>query len=260
MITHLNSRLRAGFLTTTLGLAALSAPVFGTVLFSDAFDYSDGVLLKDQDGWEATDSGTNLLTIKNGAVSFSQGGGVTASFGSLSSGTFYVGFDISVSSATSASTYGDYFISLRDDGGATLTVRIKPDGDKGFLLGTRGAGTGYTTVDWGSESYSFTTTYRLVFEYTFSVNDSDDMATLYVDNSAISTHAISHKSVSLVGLYSNTTGVTSLTLDNLVVATTFAETLAMPSSVPEPTAYAAIIGGLALAGMLVARRRRAVRK
>lgn len=247
-------------------LVLVGQAAHATINFSDDFNsYTNGNLAgTSQDAvgqgtWKQTStSATSPVQINNGAVTLGTSGQdiyspLTTPI-SLTDGTsFYIGLDVSV---TSAQAGGDYFLHWSTPAGTTGTfierLYIKSSGS-GFVFGYDGSSGG--TVNYSSSVLNFNTDYRLVLSYTAVAGTVNDTFALYLnptdgvegDNTAYMTSGYvgtgaEANTVSAINFRQGSAGsAPALTADNLVVATTFGEAAA----VPEP-AVASLCGLAAL--------------
>ncbi|EIP96922.1 PEP-CTERM putative exosortase interaction domain-containing protein [Opitutaceae bacterium TAV1] len=276
-ITTSTTCLKAGFFSAALGLVAWAAPASATIIASDTFTSPNGTNLRDA-GWSQVGATISDLAspvlIQNGTAVIQPAISGTNSiesvglpFGqSISSGSIYVGIDINVASLTTGvNTTLLYFgvnqaQSAPSATNAVGTVSLSPLSDGGYQIGISANFTTTTSALTFAETiFDFGTTYRLVFEYHFVEGERNDTVTLSIGDTVVATAAWpattgTERNPSFLGIGAMTAArPASLTLDNLVIATTYGEAATAP--VPEPATYAAIFGSLTLAGVLVARRR-----
>lgn len=160
------------------------------ILFNENFDY--GTTAKDLtavsswevysgtefpiqyivDGLSLTGYGSSgvggAIVVKNGDGSRQD---VTRSFASQNSGTVYTAELINISRAT-ASTSGDFFLSLRDVNGKYFNrLYSKDDGSGNLLLGTARTRSGGGSEVYSTTAFSFNTTYLVVIKYDFSTKE-----------------------------------------------------------------------------------------
>lgn len=178
-------------------------------------------------------------------------------------------FSLSIN-VTAAQAAGDYFLHFTPSGGnssafySRLFVKSVTGGFELGWLGTSG-GTGLPT--YGTTVLSLSTPYQVVMAYNFSattptnstgavfVNPTDPIVgnnTAYLTADWLTTGTADTNSIAAVNFRQGSAGnAPSLTLDNLVVATSFSDVV----PVPEPsTLVLAGLGGLACLGAL--RRKR----
>jgi hypothetical protein len=256
----------------TGGLLLAAATVHATVLFSDDFNsYTAGNLAGltanavGQGTWAQTGASAATPVQVNGSGGVSIGASGQDVFAPLPGGSytladgssFYMGVDINMTSVANAT--GDYFlhwsITLGNTGTFPDRLYAKASGTQ-YVLGWAGSsGTGVTfgtPLDYG-------TTYRVVTEYDAVAGPANDAGAIFVNGSsylALTTmttgaEPTSPETIAEVCLRQGTSGPI-VAIDNLNAATTLAETTTY-TAVPEPTT--AMLGGLALLGLAVLRRR-----
>ena len=239
----------------------------GTPLYSGtAINLSNGQSPAAGEVWNAISSPTtNPLTVTGGALvlkttgdddtlSFASGGVATT----VMSGSVYAGFDLNLSADT---TPQGYFLAFdtAPTNTSSFSARVFAEASgSGYILGLSletSTGT-YQTVP---TVLSFGTTYRVVVE--------DDLGTgadLYIaptdavqgdQTGFITLSGITDTSAGAVLIRQGSTGSSpSGTIDNLVVSNDFADAAVYVASVPEPSTYAALLGGLILVGVATHRR------
>lgn len=268
---NLTTPLRCGLLATSLALLA-SAPASATVLFSDNFNSPDDTVLAGTPGWSRTTSypggvSDQPITVQGGqAVLQAQTSGpgefVLADAGqSYGLGTqFYVGFDFTANNLNSMHFLSQLTGDTSGVGAAAAFFYLNSISADSFTAGLYVSST--TGGLEGAATYSIGQTYRVVIEYiNSSAPNYGDTTKLYINGSLIvsSTTTISDdgdlaESRYFVLRQENSSGDYSVGFDNLVIATTFSE--ASTAAVPEPSTYAAVLGGVTLAGVALRRRRR----
>jgi hypothetical protein len=256
-------------LTLLIGLAAMPA-ARADVLFSDQFN-TNGPLLNFAP-WTITGASVvnPIQVVGGGVVLTNNGQDVNAALSVTNSATsFYIGLTLNVTEAK----VGDYFLHVSPAVGDTtsffarLAIRTNNTAT-GFLLGYQEvSGTGSVT-NYGSTTLLSNTSYRVVLAYNSVPGALNDTASIYVDpidlieanNTAYLTDGWTSATaeptaIGTVNLrQGNAANAPSLRIDDLVVATTFAEAVAV---VPEPSQIA--LFGLGALG-LVAYRFRAARR
>lgn len=260
-----------------LTLVALVAFTFqqlsGAIHFFDDFNsYEDGNLAGvtqdavGQGPWRQTGTvATAPIQVNNGKVLLGTSGqDVYAPLNSpisLTEGaTFYIGLTLDV---TSAQATGDYFIHFTPTAGNTSIFNerlfVRSAGD-GFAFGYNGSSGG--SVNYSSTELSFDTPYRLVLAYTVVSGALNDTFALYVNpaDEAVESNNTPYmtsgyqgtgaesSTVAAINLRQGTAAnAPALSVDNLVVSTTFAEA----APIPEPSALALLaLGGLVCFGAL----------
>lgn len=204
--------------------------VRGEVLFEEKFDYVDAPL-STSEAWSAHSSEEGLLVqVLSGAAVLAQGDpsreDVHASFATLGAGqTLYVGFDL----VNSGGDNQAYFAHFGRGDFVDFTTRL-------FVTAATGVGDytlGITTVDEFmpvklSQGLAFGETYRVVASYAFDTGASR----LWVDPTSEASPAAVDIDATGSGVAINgfalrqDTGDSVQLIDNLLVATTFAEALA----------------------------------
>jgi hypothetical protein len=201
------------------------------------------VLTASAGGTVAVTGGTNF---QDGGVAFSVPVANTAGT------TLYSGLDITLSAAQS----GDYFFHLSDPAlSSNFYQRLfARSSGAGFQLGIAG---GNGTATYGSTVLSFGTTYHVAIGWNFLTGALNDTFNIYVDPTSavegLNTPYLANAAWGGGGNPEPTATVSggnirqgsgsampTLTLDNVVVATTFAEVSAV--AVPEASAF--LFGGL----------------
>lgn len=244
-------------------ISLLVLPVYSTVLISDSFDYADGSIVGQTPssgigGTWAVHSGTNNPPlVSSEALVINQDNGaqdVNSTFAtSVTSGDLFYAFDFSVSAldpvgdSGSDFEYFSHFLSGTTTFAGQLHIVDSSSGDYTLSI----SNTGTEESDWGS-ALDFGTSYRAVVGYNFTTR----VSTLWVDpvneldvnvvssprSSAISPTAFAFRQ-------SASSADELVTVDNLIVATTFSEV------VPEPSSIALIF--LGMSGLLIRRVREA---
>jgi endonuclease/exonuclease/phosphatase family metal-dependent hydrolase len=209
-----------------------------TVLLSDGFNYADGAITNVSGGiWTEHSSGTPCQVISGQVQVTSSAEDVHAALGGqpFSSGTVYTSFTIKC--VTLPGSAGNYFAHFVGSGTfhCLLWASTLNSAANKFRLGigntTAGASasTGQLAVD-----LSTNTTYSVVLRYdiasaqsTLWLNPSSETdPSVTASDTPSSTNAISNFSLR------QASGVGSMLLDNLIVATTFAEATSGQSNVP----------------------------
>lgn len=203
------------------------------ILFSDAFDYPTGSLTASDDWSAHSTPGLAPVQVVAAAATLSQGEpsreDVHASFATLAAGqTLYVGFDLNNSGGNNQV----YFAHFGRGGFVDFTTRIfitEAVGDGDYTLGVR------TTEDFTpaklSQGLTYGETYRVVGSYEFDsgisrlwVDPTSEAAPFAMDTDA----AGSAVAINGFGLRQSE-GDSQQVIDNLMVATSFAEVIAAPA-------------------------------
>ena len=150
-------------------------------------------------------------------------------------GDVYVGFTLNMSAADLPSVGGDYFASFREGTGNDGRIfSFRPAGTAAgkFRLGISN-GDAAATAGWG-EDLETGVDYQVVAKFT--QNGANDFVTLWIGPNSEASASISTTgtalSASLSAFAFRQTSVTGdMSIDHLVVATTFAETIPEPSTV-----------------------------
>lgn len=239
---------------------ALTGAAQAAIVLSDDFNaYTSGSLVG-QGGWGQTGTSTvNPIQVTNGQVPLvTNGQDAYRAFSSTvpnANGTgIYTGFDVTVTSAAT----GDYFFHLSDPAGTTTyfyqRIFVK-SATGGYVLGlVDTSGTGSATT-YGTTVLQLNQPYHISVAWNFVGNATNkDTFSLYVNptdavegsNTPYLTHTWTSTSMaepaqlSAANLRQGTNGsAPGVTLDNVVVATTFGEV------VPEPATLALLAVGAA---------------
>lgn len=253
-------RLAASFVP----LLFLPLSASASILYTNNFNsLSDGNLVGQ--GFNQTgSSSTNPVKVTSGTVALQDNGQDvnTALSSSVTAGhSVYVGLTINVASAAT----GDYFLhfapTITDTNTQSARLFLQA-ATGGYVVGMAFGSTGAT---YGTTVLPFNTNEQVVFRYDIVSGATNDTAALYVNPTDSATEGnnttymtAANNSVSEPGQTFATVNFRQgaqnlapfLTLDNLTVATTFAE--AVPAAAPEP----ASLGVLAAGGLLLLRRRK----
>jgi hypothetical protein len=229
-------------------------------LLSDSFNYADGDLLTVSGGLWTLNSGSTALNVLSGQaiVTSANSQDDAQAFAAASSGTLYYGFDATVTSVPG--TTGSYIATLWDgETGSATDYVARLQVAQGSTTSKVKFGilndTGNAVVFYGSE-FDLSTAVRIVVAFDFStmtstlwINPTDASSTSITDTVAAS---FSNPSNTLGNfLLRQASGIGTTAVDNLTVATTFAEVAA----VPEPATVALIALGLGAAVWGVRRKR-----
>ena len=225
-------------------------------IITESFTYDDGSLVPNG-GWATHGRGTTgQIQVSSGAISLKMDGTVSEdvnrSFTSVTTGNIFASFDFSVSS--SIGNFGsdtEYFAHFRLTSARGRIDIAGPTGSSGFSIGLS-VDDASPDVFWGSD-LSFDTTYTLVMSY-HTQNDASELWIDPVDSYSTSITDTGGGSAQSVDKFafrqSDSTSNETITIDNLIVGTSFNDVQA----VPEPSTYALIFGGIAL-GVVILRRR-----
>jgi hypothetical protein len=263
----------------TASTVALSHSALATVNFSDDFNsYVNGNLAgttmdaTGQGTWKQTGAtATNPIQINNGAVAIGTSGqdiysALTTPITLTDGNSFYIGLTANVSAAQAT---GDYFLHWSTPAGTTSTFQerlfVKSSGS-GFVLGY--ATTAGGTTAYGTTVLNFNTSYQLVLAYNDVAGPLNDTFSLYLNptDTSVEANNTAYLTSGYVGTGAEQTTISAinfrqgtaanaptLTADNLVVGTTFADAAVFP--VPEPsTVVLGVLGGMA--GLVIWKRRK----
>lgn len=170
-------------------------------ILSEDFETSAGTLLT-ASGWSAhSGAGTNAVKIVAGGLVYAgapgsgtgnavelltSGEDVNKPFGTITSGSVYLGFLLQLSAAQDA---GDYFLHLGPNAiGTTFRARVfaKKNGT-GFSLGVLKTGNGGVLPVYDTQVLDFNKSYWVVVKYVFNASANDDEALLFLNPAASST-------------------------------------------------------------------------
>ena len=222
------------------GVLLMGTTAAGSIVFSDAFDYPDGDLVRVSGGkWKTHSGTTGQLQVLGGAIQLSQRrsedvhapfpGGVIGPFEALE---LYVSFTANFSSLPTGVS-GSYFAHFKDTT-ATTGIRCRVFATTNgaaagtFRLGIA-SGTNSATSAFTKELYAHTT-YRVVCR----LNLGNNVSRLWLDPRAetdaslTSTDEPVPKNVAAIAFrqsLASGSGMGELTVDDVVVATTFLEVL-----------------------------------
>jgi len=254
---------------TIIGLAAVTlAGAQAAILIQDNFPTNGDLVgtTPSTGGIWTTISGTaGTLDVASGAVSILAGNNEdgTSQFASAQTGDVFAGFNFTMTTLPTTTSTGEYFASFRDGTPASGTYngrlfarRITGSPANEFQIGVSNA-TGNVSdagaVLWGS-NLTLNVNYRIVLR--FDTAAGDDM-TLWVNPTTIastnvtSTDADPVTSMDGFAFRQASAAHGAASIDNLIVATTFAE------AIPEPSTWALIALGSAFMLWNIRRRRTA---
>lgn len=255
-----------------LSLAFFAFESQATVNFSDNFSYPNGNLTNGVN-WFQTAAAANPVQVNNGTVVLGTSGqdvysALSTPISITDGSTFYIGATLNFSAAQSA---GDYFLHWTSPAGTTTTFQERlyaKSSGAGFIFGYNGTS--------GAANYpvatvlNFNTTYRVVLAYTAVAGAVNDTFALYVDptDTSVEGNNTAYMTSGYVGAGAEVTTVSAinlrqgtaanasaLTVDDLVVGTTFVDVSTFP--VPEPSSMAlAALGGFSALGFSFFKRRK----
>lgn len=242
--------IKVGCIAILAVAALLVESASGSVVLNETFDYTDGTLTTVAAGAWASHSGTaGQVDVLGGKLNLtdaeSEDVNATLTGQPYTSGTLYVGLDFSLS-ALPAST-GAYFAHFKDAGASNFRGRI--------FVSTSGAGTGQYRVGITNVGTAPTlipidldlnTTHRLSVAYDVA----NHASTLFLDAMTESggTAAVDTTTTLTITSFAfrQASGIGTMSVDNVVVATAFADT------VPEPASLSVTV--LVALGLLSRRR------
>lgn len=210
----------------------------GSLLVQDGFDVDGGVVGTTPGvggAWQSLSGTAGSLLVSGGRLQIQDDNSEDAEsdFAGSAWGNVYVGFTLNLAAADLPSVGGDYFASFRDGAGNDGRIfSYRPAGTAvgKFRLGLANAEAG-AVVGW-AEDLEPGVDYRVVAKFT--QNGDSDFITLWLGPTQETSPSISTTGAALSSSLSafafRQTSVTGdMSIDDLVVATTFAETI------PEPT-------------------------
>ena len=180
----------------TIVAASLAANAQATLPVYEPFDYAVGAALQTQAGYEALNSGDDILVVADNLeyaslpaavgnkINFA-GSGIDTKYDitTTSTETIYYSFLIKVNNVTAATDPNGGYIAgfganSTNFGGTTWLKKVD---DETFKFGTEvRTATGDGTT-WTEEDYDINTTYLVVGSYTFVDGDNNDIAKLWID-------------------------------------------------------------------------------
>lgn len=242
---------------STLGVAALASAFVisatATVLIDETFTYSDGALTGNA-AWNTHSGTAGQITVSGGAITLTDSASEdpNTTFAAVTSGSVFASFDISVADPTSYSgTDFEYFAHFKDDGFDYITrTDIAAFSASGYSIGIGTSGTAEVV---SAQTLQYGSNYSVILGFDFT----SGLSTLWIDATSITDTNISTTIVDSANDISAfafrqaaATPNQGITIDNLIVATTFAEV----APVPEPSTYALLAGMFALASVMLRRR------
>jgi trimeric autotransporter adhesin len=263
----MNTKIKIGAMAAAL-LAAMATSLSAASLLNDSFNsYTDGNLVG-QGGWTQVGSSTALpMQVNSGVVSMAQGSAQDADSdfsSSVTSGSIYYSLTINYSAKNGTADYG---VAITDGGSSSFGGRLyaKSSGS-GYVLAIAGSSTAPTVF--GAE-LSFNTSYSIVVRYDIVAGATNDTASMYVTAGSFNANEASNSVYNSFTTWTGGSEVSSFTalllrqgtntgaftVDNIKIGTLFSDVVA---AVPEPSAFAAFAGVIALAGVVMQRRRKAV--
>lgn len=244
--------------------AFITASASGALLFSDDFNYSDGALTTVSGGVWANHSGTlGQVDVQSGLVNLtsaeSEDVNALISGGPYLSGMLY--FSLNVNFSVLPAVGGGYFAHFKDATASGFRARLfatTTGATAGsFRLGVNN-GSNLPLTGTLPSDLSLGSTYQVVVRY--DASSPANATTVWVnplletDPSASATDVVVGLGITSIGLRQSTIaagGMGTLTVDNVRVATTFGEVIAV---VPEPTSAMLLSLG-ALVGLFRLRRK-----
>jgi len=248
--------LNTGVKFCVASLALGASTVNAALILSETFSYADGNLVGNSTWAAHSGAGNTPIQVASGAITLLQGAGSREAvnikpIGLLplaAGGKVYASFDVAVS-GSSSNVYFAHFISGISVFDARVFVAPFLNSDY-----TIGLGTGSSPTSTWETGLTFGTTYKIVVSYDFETGATN----LWVNPASEISPMISVNGTTLRAIegfafrqarQANPAIVNTQIIDNLMLGTTFG------SAIPEPSSYAAIFGGLALAGVMARRRR-----
>lgn len=179
----------------------------------------------------------------------------------VNSGTIYFSFAFNLSSLPTATAYSFGFNSSTS---FASTLWLQASGG-GYQIGLSNRSSGSTPV-YDSTVFATGTTVFVVGSYEFVSGTANDVSKLWINPSSATFDDLAIPSATLTStggtdmtsinsfLIRGATGSPAGTFDELRIGTTWASVT--PAAIPEPSTYAAVLGALALAGVVLRRRSR----
>ena len=206
---------------------------FSQTLINENFSYPDGTALNSTTNWAYFSGTPNQITVNSGkiVISDSQSEDIEVAFSTPNiTGDIYASFDFSVADPTSYSgTTFSYFFLFKPTPSTSIfkaRVYIAAFSASGFKPGIS-SGSSTAEILW-AQDLSYATTYRMTVKYNTTTGLSQMWidAVLETDTSISTTTASTVADIDAVTFrQSSATPDQSITIDNLKVATSFANTL-----------------------------------
>lgn len=208
-----------------------------TVLFSDSFSYSDGAITNVSGGVWAEHSGGAPCQVVSGQaqVSFSAAEDVHAALAGqpFTTGTLYASFSVKGTALPNAA--GNYFAHFNSSSSFRCVVwaSIANAGANKFRLGIGNTASATASSGQLATDLSTNTSYFVVVRYDVTSGQS----TIWLNPSSEADPGVSASDVTSTSSISNfslrqASGMGTMLVDNLIVATTFAEVTGGQSNVP----------------------------
>lgn len=240
-------------LACAVGLAANSS-ANASLLLTDSFSYPDGTLVgAPSSPWVSISGTAGQLDVTSGRTNVTGAESEDAASGlsgaPITAGTVYAGLTFQLSALPTATT--TYFAMLTDAANgfrSRVHTTLTGAAAGSFRIGIGDASSAIVTIP---VDLSLNTDYRFVV-----ANDvATGRSTLYLNpttetGGVVATDATTPQTISRFGLRQSA-GIGTISVDNLIVATTFSEA----ATVPEPTSLALVAIGAV--GLLRRRARRA---
>lgn len=225
------------------------------ILLSDTFSYPDGDLATVSGGKWVIHSGTTPLNVTGGTLTVtganSEDQHADLAGAPISSGMLYAGFDVTLTALPTGTTYFAHFYNSSTTFRGKLFATTSGAATNLFKFAISNNASSVPSI--ASPDLSPDTTYHVVLALNPTDATTGVVTTLYIDAASETGGLTATDGTTSIGINSfafrQASGEGTMTVDNLVVATTFAE--ANGSAVPEP----ASLGLLVLGGLALLRRR-----
>jgi hypothetical protein len=240
-------------LALILMIALGSSRSHAALVAEDFNTYADGVLTTVAPGWVNHSGTPGEVDVLSGAVTLTSTQTEDVNFvlsGMPSTGPLYTSFTVNFS--VLPNSFGNYIAHYKDgaNGFRNRVWASTFNASAGtFRLGIGNSSTSTNASGQYAVDLSLGTTYTVVTKYDLDTG----ISTIWVDPTSESDFSVA--ATDTVGTLANTSfalreasGIGTLTFDNLLIGTAFADVVA----VPEPSTYALI--GLGLTGLVVLRR------